>query len=218
MSSPNEKSVASSPKNNQPSPPPEKSSLEVDPTIIEEEKIEDKYQLPQNEDSNILSNKLLFLLQECLLSPVDKFNKEIFTKYDKEHLFDKESLDHIDIEINNFKISFIEEQYRIIKELITKYDLIKGLKKLSDEKNFSEELDKYNINSDILSFIGPLSNKINEVKDKENDINGNNNEIEKFLFEILEMNYYNKKTVLLEESIKALDEQIEDLKNKNKIL
>jgi hypothetical protein len=218
MSSPNEKSVASSPKNNQPSPPPEKSSLEVDPTIIEEEKIEDKYQLPQNEDSNILSNKLLFLLQECLLSPVDKFNKEIFTKYDKEHLFDKESLDHIDIEINNFKISFIEEQYRIIKELITKYDLIKGLKKFSDEKNFSEELDKYNINSDILSFIGPLSNKINEVKDKENDINGNNNEIEKFLFEILEMNYYNKKTVLLEESIKALDEQIEDLKNKNKIL
>ena len=217
MSSPNEKSVASSPKNNQPSPPPEKSSLEVDPTIIEEEKIEDKYQLPQNEDSNILSNKLLFLLQECLLSPVDKFNKEIFTKYDKEHLFDKESLDHIDIEINNFKISFIEEQYRIIKELITKYDLIKGLKKFSDEKNFSEELDKYNINSDILSFIGPLSNKINEVKDKENDINGNNNEIEKFLFEILEMNYYNKKTVLLEESIKALDEQIEDLKNKNKI-
>ena len=218
MSSPNEKSVASSPKNNQPSPPPEKSSLEVDPTIIEEEKIEDKYQLPQNEDSNILSNKLLFLLQECLLSPVDKFNKEIFTKYDKEHLFDKESLDHIDIEINNFKISFIEEQYRIIKELITKYDLIKGLKKFSDEKNFSEELDKYNINSDILSFIGPLSNKINEVKDKENDINGNNNEIEKFLFEILEMHYYNKKTVLLEESIKALDEQIEDLKNKNKIL
>ena len=218
MSSPNEKSVASSPKNNQPSPPPEKSSLEVDPTIIEEEKIEDKYQLPQNEDSNILSNKLLFLLQECLLSPVDKFNKEIFTKYDKEHLFDKESLDHIDIEINNFKISFIEEQYRIIKELITKYDLIKGLKKFSDEKNFSEELDKYNINSDILSFIGPLSNKINEVKDKENDINSNNNEIEKFLFEILEMNYYNKKTVLLEESIKALDEQIEDLKNKNKIL
>ena len=218
MSSPNEKSVASSPKNNQPSPPPEKSSLEVDPTIIEEEKIEDKYQLPQNEDSNILSNKLLFLLQECLLSPVDKFNKEIFTKYDKEHLFDKESLDHIDIEINNFKISFIEEQYRIIKELITKYDLIKGLKKFSDEKNFSEELDKYNINSDILSFIGPLSNKINEVKDKENDINDNNNEIEKYLFEILEMNYYNKKTVLLEESIKALDEQIEDLKNKNKIL
>ena len=218
MSSPNEKSVASSPKNNQPSPPPEKSSLEVDPTLIEEEKNEDKYQLPQNEDSNILSNKLLFLLQECLLSPVDKFNKEIFTKYDKEHLFDKESLDHIDIEINNFKISFIEEQYRIIKELITKYDLIKGLKKFSDEKNFSEELDKYNINSDILSFIGPLSNKINEVKDKENDINGNNNEIEKFLFEILEMNYYNKKTVLLEESIKALDEQIEDLKNKNKIL
>ena len=218
MSSPNEKSVASSPKNNQPSPPPEKSSLEVDPTIIEEEKIEDKYQLHKNEDSNILSNKLLFLLQECLLSPVDKFNKEIFTKYDKEHLFDKESLDHIDIEINNFKISFIEEQYRIIKELITKYDLIKGLKKFSDEKNFSEELDKYNINSDILSFIGPLSNKINEVKDKENDINGNNNEIEKFLFEILEMNYYNKKTVLLEESIKALDEQIEDLKNKNKIL
>ena len=137
MSSPNDKSESSSHNNNNQSQSLQKSSGEIEPTIKEEELSEDRYQLPKNEDSNILSNKLIFLLQEYLLSPVDKFNKDIFIKYDKENLFDKESLEEIDIEINNFKISYIEEQYKIIKELINKYDLIKGLKNLSEEKNFS---------------------------------------------------------------------------------
>ena len=187
-----------------------------DPNIFEEEISEDKYQLQSNPNSNILSNKLIQILQECLLAPVNKFNKDIFYKYDKEKMFDKESLDQLDIDINSFKISFIEEQYKIIKELIAKYDLINNLKNFSEEKSFAEELNKYNINSDILSFFGPFSNKINEVNQK--GVNDNSNDIEKFLFKIVEMNYYNKKTALLEESIKMLDAQIDELKNKNKIL
>ena len=43
-------------------------------------------------------------------------------------------------------------------------------------------------------------------------------EIEKFLFKLLEINYYQQKTAMIENNIKLLDEQIEDLKNKNKIL
>ena len=187
-----------------------------DPNIFEEEISEDKYQLQSNPNSNILSNKLIQILQECLLAPVNRFNKDIFYKYDKEKMFDKESLDQLDIDINSFKISFIEEQYKIIKELIAKYDLINNLKNFSEEKSFAEELNKYNINSDILSFFGPFSNKINEVNQK--GVNDNSNDIEKFLFKIVEMNYYNKKTALLEESIKMLDAQIDELKNKNKIL
>ena len=187
-----------------------------DPNIFEEEISEDKYQLQSNPNSNILSNKLIQILQECLLAPVNKFNKDIFYKYDKEKMFDKESLDQLDIDINSFKISFIEEQYKIIKELIAKYDLINNLKNFSEEKSFAEELNKYNINIDILSFFGPFSNKINEVNQK--GVNDNSNDIEKFLFKIVEMNYYNKKTALLEESIKMLDAQIDELKNKNKIL
>ena len=187
-----------------------------DPNIFEEEISEDKYQLQSNPNSNILSNKLIQILQECLLAPVNKFNKDIFYKYDKEKMFDKESLDQLDIDIKSFKISFIEEQYKIIKELIAKYDLINNLKNFSEEKSFAEELNKYNINSDILSFFGPFSNKINEVNQK--GVNDNSNDIEKFLFKIVEMNYYNKKTALLEESIKMLDAQIDELKNKNKIL
>ena len=187
-----------------------------DPNILEEEISEDKYQLQSNPNSNILSNKLIQILQECLLAPVNRFNKDIFYKYDKEKMFDKESLDQLDIDINSFKISFIEEQYKIIKELIAKYDLINNLKNFSEEKSFAEELNKYNINSDILSFFGPFSNKINEVNQK--GVNDNSNDIEKFLFKIVEMNYYNKKTALLEESIKMLDAQIDELKNKNKIL
>ena len=187
-----------------------------DHNIFEEEISEDKYQLQSNPNSNILSNKLIQILQECLLAPVNKFNKDIFYKYDKEKMFDKESLDQLDIDINSFKISFIEEQYKIIKELIAKYDLINNLKNFSEEKAFAEELNKYNINSDILSFFGPFSNKINEVNQK--GVNDNSNDIEKFLFKIVEMNYYNKKTALLEESIKMLDAQIDEFKNKNKIL
>ena len=104
----------------------------------EAEMSEDIYQLQQEQSSSILSNKLIQLLQECLLAPVNKFNNEIFIKYDKEKLIDKESLEQICLEINNFKISYIDEQYKIIKELITKYDLINNLKKFSEEKNFNE--------------------------------------------------------------------------------
>ena len=198
---------------NEASPP---KSSEEEPIIPEEEISEDKYQLQSDPNSNILSNKLIQLLQECLLSPVNKFNKDIFYKYDKEKLLDKESIDLLDLEINNFKISFIEEQYKIIKELIAKYDLIKNLKNFSEEKTFSEELNKYDINSNIFSFIGPFNNKIIEVSKKEE--NENSNEIEQFLFDIMTMNYYNQKTALLEQNMRILNGKIEDLKNKNKII
>ena len=199
------------------------SSIKLSATKIqeneeEEEILEDKYNLQINSESNRLSNKLITLLQECLLSPVNKFNSDIFRKYDKENLIDKNDLDQIELDINNFKLSFIEEQFKIIKELIVKYNLIDGLKNLSEEKTFSEELKKLNVNSDILSFIGPFSNKINEINKKQGENKDESNEIEKFLFKILEMNYFNRKTALLEESIKVMDSQIEELKNKNKII
>ena len=194
---------------------PQKSS-EEQPIIPEEEISDDKYQLQSDPNSNILSNKLIQLLQECLLSPVNKFNKDIFYKYDKEKLLDKESIDLLDLEINNFKISFIEEQYKIIKELIAKYDLIKNLKNFSEEKTFSEELNKYDINGNIFSFIGPFNNKIIEENKKEE--NEDSNEIEQFLFDIMTMNYYNQKTALIEQNMQILNTKIEDLKNKNKIL
>ena len=182
----------------------------------EAEMSEDKYQLQQEQSSSILSNKLIQLLRESLLAPVNKFNNEIFIKYDKEKLIDKESLEQISLEINNFKISYIDEQYKIIKELITKYDLINNLKKFSEEKNFNEELNKYEINSGIISFMGPLSNIINQVNKKEE---GNDSiEIEKFLFKILELDYYTRRTAILEENIKMLNAKIEDLHNKNNIL
>ena len=205
----------SSKKSNEGSSSPK--SGEEEPILPEEEISEDKYKLQSNPDSNILSNKLIQLLQENLLSPVNKMTKDIFNKYDKEKIFDKESLERLDIYLNGFKIAYIEEQYKIIKELIAKYDLIKNLKKFSEEKTFSEELNKFDINSDILSFIGPLSSTINEINKEENE-NENSFELERFLFKILEMNYYNKKTALLEENIKLLDANIEELKNKNKIL
>ena len=191
-------------------------SSEEEPIIPEEEISEDKYQLQSDPDSNILSNKLILLLQECLLSPVNKFNKDIFYNYDKEKMLDKETIDTLDIEINNFKISYIEEQYEIIKDLISKYDLIKNLKNFSEEKTFSEELNKYDINGNIFSFIGPFNNKIIEENKKEE--NEDSNEIEQFLFDIMTMNYYNQKTALIEQNIQILDSKIEDLKNKNKIL
>ena len=187
-----------------------------DPNIFEEEISEDKYQLQSNPNSNILSNKLIQILQECLLAPVNKFNKDIFYKYDKEKMLDKETIDLLDEEINNFKISYIEQQYQIIKDLIAKYDLIKNLKNFSEEKTFSEELNKYDINGNIFSFIGPFNNKIIEENKKEE--NEDSNEIEQFLFNIMTMNYYNQKTALIERNMQILNTKIEDLKNKNKIL
>ena len=189
---------------------------EEEPIIPEEEISEDKYQIQSDPDSNILSNKLIQLLQECLLSPVNKFDKDIFYKYDKEKMLDKETIDLLDEEINNFKISYIEQQYQIIKDLIAKYDLIKVLKNFSEEKTFSEELNKYDINGNIFSFIGPFNNKIIEENKKEE--NEDSNEIEQFLFNIMTMNYYNQKTALIERNMQILNTKIEDLKNKNKIL
>ena len=191
-------------------------SSEEEPIIPEEEISEDKYQLQSDPNSNILSNKLIRLLQECLLSPVNKFNKDIFYKYDKEKMLDKETIDSLDLEINNFKMYFIEEQYKTIKELISKYDLIKNLKNFSEEKTFSEELNKYDINGNIFSFIGPFNNKIIEANKKEED--QNSNEIEQFLFDIMTMDYYNQKTTIIEQNMRILNSKIEDLKNKNKIL
>ena len=204
----------SSKKSNQEASPPK--SSEEEPIIPEDGISEDKYQLQSDPDSNILSNKLIQLLQECLLSPVNKFNKDIFYKYDKEKMLDKETIDSLDIELNNFKISYIEQQYEIIKELIAKYDLIKNLKNFSEEKTFSEELNKYDINGNIFSFIGPFNNKIIEENKKEE--NEDSNEIEQFLFDIMTMNYYNQKTALIEQNMQILNTKIEDLKNKNKIL
>ena len=189
---------------------------EEEPIIPEEEISEDKYQIQSDPDSNILSNKLIQLLQECLLSPVNKFDKDIFYKYDKEKMLDKETIDLLDEEINNFKISYIEQQYQIIRDLIAKYDLIKNLKNFSEEKTFSEELNKYDINGNIFSFIGPFNNKIIEENKKEE--NEDSNEIEQFLFNIMTMNYYNQKTALIERNMQILNTKIEDLKNKNKIL
>ena len=189
---------------------------EEEPIIPEEEISEDKYQIQSDPDSNILSNKIIQLLQECLLSPVNKFDKDIFYKYDKEKMLDKETIDLLDEEINNFKISYIEQQYQIIKDLIAKYDLIKVLKNFSEEKTFSEELNKYDINGNIFSFIGPFNNKIIEENKKEE--NEDSNEIEQFLFNIMTMNYYNQKTALIERNMQILNTKIEDLKNKNKIL
>ena len=191
-------------------------SSEEEPIIPEEEISADKYQLQSDPNSNILSNKLIRLLQECLLSPVNKFNKDIFYKYDKEKMLDKETIDSLDLEINNFKMYFIEEQYKTIKELISKYDLIKNLKNFSEEKTFSEELNKYDINGNIFSFIGPFNNKIIEANKKEED--ENSNEIEQFLFDIMTMDYYNQKTTIIEQNMRILNSKIEDLKNKNKIL
>ena len=112
-------------------------------------------------------------------------------------------------------MSFIDEQYKIIKELITKYDLMNSMKDISEEKIFSKELNSYNINIELLSFFGPFSSKIKEINEK----GGSDDplEIEKFMFKLLEISYYQNKTTMLLNNIKILDEQIEDLKNKNKL-
>ena len=189
---------------------------EKDQINHEEEISEDRFKIQQDQNSNVLLGKLIQLIQECLLAPINKFNKDIFIKYDKDKLADKYSLDLIEVEINNFKMFYIDEQYKIINELITKYDLVQSLKNISEEKIFDEELKKFNINGELLSFFGPFSNKIKELNErgKVND----SLEIEKFLFKLLEINYYQQKTAMIENNIKLLDEQIEDLKNKNKIL
>ena len=198
-----------------------KNESEEEEILIPEGEIsEDKYQIIKSQESNIIANKLIQLLEEKFLSPINKFNKDFLKKFDKENIFDQECLDKVEPEIDNFKQSYIETQFKQIKELISKYNLIENVKALSEEKTFDEELNSYNINGEIFSFIGPLSDIINEIN-KNRQLNGKEDEsleIEKALFQLVEINYYNKKTYELEEKIKELDFEIEDLKNKNKLI
>ena len=202
----------------------ENNKIEKEDNIIipEEELGEDKYKINQNGESNYIADKIIQLLQEKLLGQIDKFNIDLIAKYDTEKMFDKEMLDQLEEDVENFKRSYIEEQFKIIKDIISKYNLIENLKNLSEEKIFYEELKSYDIGIEIFSFIGPLTEKIKEIKSKEKNGEGCNNEmpdeIEKSLFKLLEINYYNNKTYSLNESIKILNNQIEELKNKNMII
>ena len=188
--------------------------------IIPEEQIsEDKYKILQNQESNIMTDKLIQLMQEKLLSPIERFNIDLIKKNDKEGMFDQEILEQLEEDIENYKKTYIEQQFKIIKEIISKFNLKENLDDISEEKTFAEELKSYDISIDIFSFIGPLNEKIKEIREKnKSEELENSNEIEKALFKLLEINYYNNKTSNLEESIKILDSQIEDLKNKNKII
>ena len=201
--------------------------LDTENIIPEESQIMDKYKINPNKESNYISDKIIELLQEKLLSQADKFNLDLIKKYDTENMFDKEILAPLEKEIENYKLSYIEKQFKTINEIIEKHNLVDNLKNLSEEKLMLEELKSYDIGIDIFSFIGPLTEKIKEMKnnekkddggDNDSDSESSNNEIEKALFKLLEINYYNNRTKSLEQSIKVLDEQIEELKNKNKII
>ena len=201
--------------------------LDTENIIPEESQIMDKYKINPSKESNYISDKIIELLQEKLLSQADKFSLDLIKKYDTENMFDKEILAPLEQEIENYKLSYIEKQYKTINEIIEKYNLVENLKNLSEEKLMLEELKSYDIGIDIFSFIGPLTEKIKEMKnnekkddggDNDSDSESSNNEIEKALFKLLEINYYNNRTKSLEQSIKVLDEQIEELKNKNKII
>ena len=201
--------------------------LDTENIIPEESQIMDKYKINPNKESNYISDKIIELLQEKLLSQADKFNLDLIKKYDTENMFDKEILAPLEQEIENYKLSYIEKQFKTINEIIEKYNLVESLKNLSEEKLMLEELQSYDIGIDIFSFIGPLTEKIREMKnnekkddggDNDSDRESSDNEIEKALFKLLEINYYNNRTKSLEQSIKVLDEQIEELKNKNKII
>ena len=143
--------------------------------IPEDELSEDKYKIIQNKESNLLADKIIQLLQENLLGRIEKFNIDLIKKYDTENIFDKEMLEQIEEDIENYKQSYIEQNFKIIREIISKYDLIENLKNLSEEKLFAQELKSYDINIDIFSFIGPLSAKINEIMKRDNNNNNNNN-------------------------------------------
>ena len=201
--------------------------LDTENIIPEESQIMDKYKINPNKESNYISDKIIEFLQEKLLSQADKFNLDLIKKYDTENMFDKEILAPLEKEIENYKLSYIEKQFKTINEIIEKHNLVESLKNLSEEKLMLEELKSYDIGIDIFSFIGPLTEKIKEMKnnekkdgggDNDSDSESSNNEIEKALFKLLEINYYNNRTKSLEQSIKVLDEKIEELKNKNKII
>ena len=181
-----------------------------DQIIIPEEEIsEDKYKILQNQESNIIADKLIQLMQEKLLSPIERFNIDLIKKYDSEGMFSQEILEQLEEDIENYKKTYIEQQFKTIKDIISKFNLIENLNNFSEEKIFAEELKSYDVGIDIFSFIGPLSEKIKEIRDKNKSEKAeNSNEIEKSLFKLLEINYYNNKSSRLEESIKIFESQI----------
>ena len=167
-----------------------------DQIIIPEEEIsEDKYKILQNQESNIIADKLIQLMQEKLLSPIERFNIDLIKKYDSEGMFSQEILEQLEEDIENYKKTYIEQQFKTIKDIISKFNLIENLNNFSEEKIFAEELKSYDVGIDIFSFIGPLSEKIKEIRDKNKSEKAeNSNEIEKSLFKLLEINYYNNKS------------------------
>ena len=193
----------------------ESNQEEKEPQISEIEISRDKYEIIPDNESNIITDKIIQVLQEKLLQPIEKFNIDLIIKNDTEKMFDKESLEQIEIEIENFKKSFIELQFKNIKDLISKFSLVENLKDFSEEKTFAEELKSYDIDMNIFSFIGPLSAKIEELNKKEKK--DNSQEIIKALFKILEMNYYKNQNANLENSINEYNLKINELKNKNNI-
>jgi len=193
----------------------ESNQEEKEPQISEIEISRDKYEIIPDNESNIITDKIIQVLQEKLLQPIEKFNIDLIIKNDTEKMFDKESLEQIEIEIENFKKSFIELQFKNIKDLISKFSLVENLKDFSEEKTFAEELKSYDIDMNIFSFIGPLSAKIEELNKKEKK--DNSQEIIKALFKILEMNYYKNQIANLENSINEYNLKINELKNKNNI-
>ena len=193
----------------------ESNQEEKEPQISEIEISRDKYEIIPDNESNIITDKIIQVLQEKLLQPIEKFNIDLIIKNDTEKMFDKESLEQIEIEIENFKKSFIELQFKNIKDLISKFSLVENLKDFSEEKTFAEELKSYDIDMNIFSFIGPLSAKIEELNKKEKK--DNSQEIIKALFKILEMNYYKNQNANLENSINEYNLKINELNNKNNI-
>ena len=194
------------------------SKEEKDEQIHEVELSKDIYHIQEQKQSNILSEKLIKLILFQLLKPTELFNKELLKKYDQDDVFDRECLEKMEIEIESFKKSYIDVQFKNIKDLIERFNLVENLKNLSEEKTFAEELNSYGINSEILSFIGPLCEKIKEIENGNKEDNNCPYEIEKDLLKLVEINYYQSKSAQIEENIQKLDQEIEELKNKNKII
>ena len=194
------------------------SKEEKDEQIHEVELSKDIYHIQEQKQSNILSEKLIKLILFQLLKPTELFNKELLKKYDNDDVFDRECLEKMEIEIESFKKSYIDVQFKNIKDLIERFNLVENLKNLSEEKTFAEELNSYGINSEILSFIGPLCEKIKEIENGNKEDNNCPYEIEKDLLKLVEINYYQSKSAQIEENIQKLDQEIEELKNKNKII
>ena len=72
-------------------------------------------------------------------------------------IFSTKKFSPLEKEIENLKHSYIEKQFKAIKEIIKKYNMVENLKNLSEEKMLLEELKSYDIGIDIFSFIGLLT-------------------------------------------------------------